>query len=62
MMIEEDLTLGGEHTVQHRDDVLQNCTHETHIILLTNVTLIHLINFLKEENIAFVESLIFYLF
>ena len=38
MMIERDLTWGGEHTIQYTDNVLQNCTPETYIILLTNVT------------------------
>ena len=33
-----DLTWGGEHTIQHTDDVLQKCILETYIILLTNVT------------------------
>ena len=41
MVIEGDLTWGGEHTIQYTDDVLQNCTPETYIILLTNVTLIN---------------------
>ena len=36
--MEEDLTQGGEHTIQYTDDVLQDCTPETYIILLTNVT------------------------
>ena len=31
-------TLGGEHTVQCKDDVLQNCTPEIYIILPTNAT------------------------
>ena len=26
------------NTIQYTDDALQNCTPETHIILLTNVT------------------------
>ena len=26
-------TWGGEHTLQHTDDVLQNCTPETYVIL-----------------------------
>ena len=43
MVIEGNLTLGGEHTMQYRDDILQNCTPETYIILLTNVTPINLI-------------------
>ena len=38
MVIKEDLTWGGQHTVQYTDDVLQNCILETYIILLTNVT------------------------
>lgn len=39
----EDLTLGNERTMQYTDDILQNCTVETYIILLTNVTPINLI-------------------
>ena len=38
-----DLTWSGEHTVQYTDDILQNCTPDTHIILLTNVTPINTI-------------------
>ena len=38
MVMEGDLTWGGEHTMQYTDDILQNCTPETYIILLTNVT------------------------
>ena len=38
MVMEGDLTLDGEHIIQYTDDVLQNCTPETYIILLTNVT------------------------
>ena len=38
---EGDLTLSGEHTMQYAGDVLQNCTPETYIILLINVTLIN---------------------
>ena len=30
MVVDEDLTWGGEHTIQHTDDALQNCTSETH--------------------------------
>ena len=36
--MEGDLTWSGEHTIQHTADVLQNCTPDTYIILLTNVT------------------------
>ena len=38
MVVEEDLIWGSEHTIQHTDDVLYNCTPEAYIILLTNVT------------------------
>ena len=38
MEMEGNLTWEGEHTMQNTDDVLQNCTPETYIILLTNVT------------------------
>ena len=37
MVMEGDLTWGGEHTRQYTDDVLYNRILETHIILLTNV-------------------------
>ena len=30
MVMERDLTWGGEHTIQYTDDVLQNCTPETY--------------------------------
>ena len=32
MVMERDLTLGGEHTVQQTDDVLQNCAFETYVL------------------------------
>ena len=38
MVMEEDLTMGSRHTVQYTSDVSQNCTLETYVILLTNVT------------------------
>ena len=38
MVMEGDLTWGGEHTIQHTDDVPQNHTSEISIILLINVT------------------------
>ena len=37
MVMEGDLTWGGEHTIQCTDDVLWDCTPETYIILLINV-------------------------
>ena len=47
MVMEGDLTWGGEHTIQCIDDVLQHCTPKTYIILVTNV---NPINSLKIEN------------
>ena len=43
MVMKKDLTLGGGHTIPYTDDASQNCTLETYIILLTNVTPINLI-------------------
>lgn len=40
-MLTGDLTWGGEYIVQYTDDMLQNYTPETYIILLTSVTPIH---------------------
>ena len=45
--MEGDLPWGGEHTIRYTEDVLQNYTPETYIILLTNVTSINSIQFLK---------------
>ena len=47
MEMDGDLTWGGEHTMQYTDDILQNCTPETYIILLTNVTPINSIKIQK---------------
>ena len=47
MVMEGDLTWGGEHTIQYTDEVLQNCARETYIILLTNVTPINSIKNFK---------------
>ena len=41
MVIRGDLTWGCEHIIQYTGDVLQTCTPETSIILLTNVTPIY---------------------
>ena len=38
METEGDLTSGGEHTVPYTDDMSQNCTLETYVILLINFT------------------------
>ena len=40
--MEEDLTLGGGHTMQYTDRASQKHTLETSMILLTNVTPINL--------------------
>ena len=48
--MEGDLAWGGEHTIQCTDDVLQNCTPETYIILLSNVTPINSIKKKKESR------------
>ena len=42
-MTEEGLILGGRHTMQYTDHVPQNCTLETYMVLLSNVTPINLI-------------------
>ena len=42
-MVMEDLTLGGNYTMQYTDDMLSNCTPETYIILLTDIAPISLI-------------------
>ena len=38
MVMEGGFTLGGEHTRQYADDVLQNYTPETYMILLAIIT------------------------
>lgn len=38
MVTEGDGSRVGEHTIQYAAEALQNCTPETHAILLTNVT------------------------
>ena len=54
MVIEGDSTWGDKHTVQYTDDVLQNYTPETYIILLINVTTINSmkINQLKKSQLG----------
>ena len=47
--MEGDLIWGDERTVQYTDNVLQNCTPETYIILLTNVTPINSVTRKKEQ-------------
>ena len=43
MVMEQDLTLGGRHTMKYTDAVAQKCTLETYVILLINVTPINLL-------------------
>ena len=50
MVMDKDLTWGGEHTIQCTDDVLQNCALETCTVLLTSVTSISSIK-RKESHI-----------
>ena len=45
-----DFTWDGEHTIHYTDDVLYNCTPETYIILLTNVTPINSIKPLEKYS------------
>ena len=53
MVTEGDLALGGEHMIQHTDDVLQKCTSETRVILLTNVTPINSIKIFLKKKMSF---------
>lgn len=48
MVMEGELSLGVQHTMQHIDDALQNCTSGTYISLPANVTAINLI--LKKDK------------
>ena len=52
MVMEGDLTRGGEHTIEYTDDVLEYCTPETYIILLTSVTAMHPMKKFKKGNIV----------
>ena len=38
MVMEGDLTWGVEHIIQYTDNLLQNYTPESYVIVLTNVT------------------------
>ena len=49
MVLEGESTWDGEQTIQYTDNVLQNCTPETYIILLTDVIPI---NSIKKEKIT----------
>ena len=41
--MEDDLTLGGGHTMQHTDHVPKKCTLDSYRILSTDATSIHII-------------------
>ena len=43
MVKEDDLTLGGGHTMQYTDYLSQKCRLETYMTLLTNASQIYLI-------------------
>ena len=45
-----DSTLGGKHTIQYTDDISQNCTPESYVILLMNVTPTNAIKILKKNK------------
>ena len=44
MVMEGDVIWGGEHTIQYTNDILENYTLETYIILLNYLTPVNLIN------------------
>ena len=50
MVMEGEMTLGGEYTIQYKNDELYNSILETYLILLTNVTSITSMTFLKNMN------------
>ena len=50
MVVEDDLTLGGRHTMQYAGHVPQMCTLESYIITLTNVNPINLIKIKYIKN------------
>ena len=49
MVTEDYLIYGGGHTMKYTDDVSQNCTLETYMILLTSATPINSIK-INENN------------
>ena len=46
MVMEGDLTWGSECIIKCTDEVLQNCTPETYVMLLTNITPINSVKIL----------------
>ena len=60
MLVERDLTSGGEHMMRYADNMLQSCTPETCMLLLINVTPINSIktsfmNFICNEGTLFLK-------
>lgn len=53
MVMDRNMTWGGEHPVQCTDDVLYNCAPEACIIFLTNAIII---NPIKREKITELEN------
>lgn len=53
MVVEREPSSSGEHTMNYIHVVLQNCTLETFIISLTNVTLSYLIKIKNKEDIKY---------
>ena len=70
MVMEGNLTFDGGHTIKYTDDLSQNCTLETYIIILTNVTSVNLIflkrkmgggsNFIHGQNYVTIEATLSY--
>lgn len=52
MVMEEDQTLNDDYTIQYADDVSQNSTLKTYIILLANVAPINII-LKRMKNISY---------
>ena len=53
MMTEGDQTLGGEHTLQHTDNILQNCMLETQYNVI-NQCHPDKFNLIKNSHVTFV--------
>ena len=61
--MEGDLMWGGDHTILYNIHMMQNCTPETYVILLANVTQIDSIKINKKTIVVFptgVQNFSFY--
>ena len=56
MVTENDLALGGGHTVQHTDPVSQKCALGTYAALLSSLAPIHLIK--KRLTLTYLKKLL----